>query len=340
MKIGNVQIGKGHKIAIQSMCSTKTHDVEATVKQILKLEKEGCDIIRVAVPDMKAAEAIPKIKKHIHIPLVADIHFNCKLAIAALENGADKIRINPGNMGSEEKVAEIIKHAKVPIRIGVNSGSLEMDLLDKYGYPCPEALVESSLRWVKFFEKRGFKKIVLSLKSSNVKDMIKAYELIAKKTAYPLHLGVTEAGTLIPGTVKSAIGIGTLLQKGIGDTLRVSLTEDPVKEVKVAKEILKSLGLYDKEPEIIACPTCGRSEIKLEKLAKEVEKRASKLKNPLKIAVMGCVVNGPGEARLADYGIAGGKNSGAIFKKGKVVKTVPEKDLVKELFKIIEKDLK
>lgn len=331
IKIGDVIIGGGNPVAIQSMCDTKTHDIKETVAQILKLEKEGCDVIRVAVPDERAVDTIPQIKKHIHIPLVADIHFDYTLAIKALRKGADKIRINPGNIGGEERVAEILKVCKVPIRIGINSGSLE-----NYHHPIHEAMVESALKWVRFCENRNFTNIVLSLKSSNVADTIAAYELISKKVDYPLHVGITEAGTLIPGAVKSAIGIGSLLKKGIGDTIRVSLTEDPIYEIRVAKEILKSLGLYKKEPEIISCPTCGRTEIDLKKLVREVEKRAALIKKPLKIAVMGCMVNAIGEAREADFGIGGGKRKGVIFKKGKIIKTVPESKLVDELFKLIE----
>lgn len=335
IQIGGVRIGGKNPVAIQSMCTTKTHDVYATVKQILKLEKEGCDIIRVAVPDERAANAIPEIKKRIHIPLVADIHFDYTLAIKALEKGADKIRINPGNIGGEKRVLEILKVCKVPIRIGINSGSLET-----HKHPIHKAMVESALKWVRFCEDRGFAQIVLSLKSSNVAETIAAYELISRKVDYPLHVGITEAGTLIPGAVKSAIGIGSLLQKGIGDTIRVSLTEDPVQEIKVAKEILKALGLYKKEPEIVSCPTCGRTEINLRKLVQEVEKRAASIKKPLKIAVMGCMVNAVGEAKEADFGIGGGKGKGVIFKKGKIIKTVPESKLVDELFKLIEQSQK
>jgi (E)-4-hydroxy-3-methylbut-2-enyl-diphosphate synthase len=333
IKIGGVRIGGENEVAIQSMCDTKTEDVSATVAQILKLEEEGCDIVRVAVPNVEAAEALKEIKKKIGIPLVADVHFDYTLALKALENGADKIRINPGNIGGEERVAEILKVCKVPIRIGINSGSLE-----SHHHPIYEAMAESALKWVGFCEERGFENLVLSLKSSNVEDTIKAYEMISEKTDYPLHVGITEAGTLIPGAVKSAIGIGSLLQKGIGDTIRVSLTEDPVQEIRVAKEILKSLGMYGKEPEIISCPTCGRTEIDLKGLVVEVEKRAKKIKKPLKIAVMGCAVNAVGEAREADFGIGGGKGNGIIFKKGKVVKNVPEDRLVDELFELIEKE--
>lgn len=329
VKIGSVKIGGQNPIAIQSMCTTKTHNVDMTVAQILELENEGCDIVRVAVPNKKAADAIPRIKKHIHIPLVADIHFDHKLAIKALEKGADKIRINPANIGGEDKVAEILKIAKVPIRIGINAGSFKTR-------PTPQKMAKEALKWIKFFEKHKFTQIVVSLKSSNIKDTIAAYEFISKKTNYPLHVGVTEAGTLISGTVKSAIGIGALLQKGIGDTIRVSLTENPVYEIRAAKEILKSLGLYQREPEIISCPACGRTEINLQKLVREVEHRARAIKKPLKIAIMGCTVNALGEAREADYGIGGGRKQGAIFKKGKVIKTVPEAALVDELFKLIE----
>lgn len=343
VNIGNVAIGGQNPIAIQSMCTTKTHDVKSTVKQILALEKVGCEIIRVTVPFPKDAEALSEIKKKIHIPLVADIHFDYRMAIASMQNGADKIRINPGNIGKKEWVEEIItvaKKLKKPMRIGVNAGSLEKSLWEKYGRPSPEALVESALQWIQFFEKHNYHDLVIALKSSNVPEMIESYERIAAKCDYPLHLGVTEAGTFVTGSVKSAIGIGTLLHEGIGDTIRVSLSEDPLEEIKVAKEILKSLNFYQKERTIIACPTCGRVEVNLIKLAHEVEKKTAYIKKPIKIAVMGCVVNGPGESREADYGIAAGRGCGIIYKQGKIVKTVPEKSLVKELLAIINADHK
>lgn len=341
VNVGEVAIGGQNPIAIQSMCTTKTHDVKATVKQILALEKVGCEIIRVTVPFPKDAEAIAAIKEKIHIPLVADIHFDYRMAIAAMKNGADKIRINPGNIGKKEWVVEVIEAAKKykkAIRIGVNAGSLEKDLWAKYGRPSPEALVESAERWIEFFEKEKFHNLVIALKSSNVPEMIESYERIAAKCDYPLHLGVTEAGTFVTGSVKSAIGIGSLLVNGIGDTIRVSLSEDPLEEITVAKEILKSLHLYSKERTIIACPTCGRVEVNLIKLAHEVEKKTAYIKKDIKIAVMGCVVNGPGESREADYGIAAGKGCGIIYRKGVIVKTVEEKMLLRELLAIIEAD--
>lgn len=341
VNIGSVAIGGSNPIAIQSMCTTKTHDVKATIKQILALEKVGCEIVRVTVPFPKDAEALSAIKEKIHIPLVADIHFDYRMAIAAMKNGADKIRINPGNIGKKEWVVEVIETAKKykkAIRIGVNAGSLEKDLWAKYGRPEPAALVESAVRWVKFFEQHDFHDLVIALKSSNVPEMIESYERIAEQCDYPLHLGVTEAGTFVTGSVKSAVGIGTLLHKGIGDTIRVSLSEDPLEEIKVAKEILKSLHLYEKERTIIACPTCGRVEVDLIKLAHQVEEKTAYIKKPIKIAVMGCVVNGPGESREADYGIAAGRGCGIIYKKGEIVKTVEEKKLLKELLAIIDAD--
>ncbi len=341
VNIGSVAIGGTNPIAIQSMCTTKTHDVKSTVKQILALEKVGCEIIRVTVPFPADAESIAAIKKKIHIPLVADIHFDYRMAIASMKNGADKIRINPGNIGKKEWVTEVIETAKkykCAIRIGVNAGSLEKDLWAKYGRPEPAALVESAVRWVEFFEQHNFHNLVIALKSSNVPEMIESYERIAAQCDYPLHLGVTEAGTFVTGSVKSAIGIGTLLHKGIGDTIRVSLSEDPLEEIKVAKEILKSLHLYEKERTIIACPTCGRVEVDLIKLAHQVEEKTAYIKKPIKIAVMGCVVNGPGESREADYGIAAGRGCGIIYKKGVMVKTVEEKQLLQELLAIIDAD--
>lgn len=341
VNIGGTAIGGENPIAIQSMCTTKTHDVKATVKQILALEKVGCDVVRVTVPFPKDAEAIKAIKESIHIPLVADIHFDYRMAIAAMKNGADKIRINPGNIGKKEWVTEVIEVArqhKKAIRIGVNAGSLEKDLWAKYGRPSPEALVESAVRWIEFFEQHKFHDLVIALKSSNVPEMIESYERIATKCEYPLHLGVTEAGTFVAGSVKSSVGIGTLLYQGIGDTVRISLSEDPIEEIKVAKEILKSLHLYSKERTIIACPTCGRVEVDLIKLAHQVEEKTAYIKKPIKIAVMGCVVNGPGESREADYGIAAGRKSGILYRNGQMVKTVEEKYLLKELLAMIEAD--
>lgn len=339
--IGNIKIGGDYPVAIQSMCTTKTHDVKAAVKQILDLEKEGCEIIRVTVPFPRDAEALSEIKKKIHIPLVADIHFDYRMAIESIKKGADKIRINPGNIGKKEWVSEIIKAAKkikIPIRIGINAGSLEKELWARYGRPSPEALVESALNWIKFFEKNDFFDLVISLKSSRPSEMIRAYEIIADKCEYPLHLGVTEAGTMLPGSIKNAIGIGTLLYHGIGDTIRVSLAENPIEEIKVCKEILKALELYKKERTVIACPTCGRAEIDLLKLAHEVERRTKHIKLPIKIAVTGCVVNGPGESKEADYGIAAGRGCGVIYRKGQIIKTAAEKDLLEELLKIIQND--
>lgn len=327
-------------MAIQAMCSKNAKTSSSIIAQILKFEKEGCNLVRIAVPNMKTVEMIPAIKKKTHIPLIADVHFDFRLAIESIKNGADKVRINPGNIGSREHVEEILVCAKkhgTALRLGVNAGSLELNLLDKYGRPCPQALVESALRWVKIFERNNFKNFVISIKSSNVPETVEAYKMIAEKCDYPLHIGVTEAGVPPYAVIKSAIGIGALLLKGIGDTIRVSLaSEDPVEQIRICKQILKAVGLYDKEPEIIACPSCGRCEIDVVKLVKEVEKRVSKIKQPLKIAVMGCTVNGPGEAREADFGIAGGRSQGAIFKKGKILKWVPEKQLASELMKIIE----
>ncbi|MEQ6358603.1 flavodoxin-dependent (E)-4-hydroxy-3-methylbut-2-enyl-diphosphate synthase [Thermoanaerobacter thermohydrosulfuricus] len=340
VKIGNKKIGGNNPILVQSMTNTDTHDIEKTIEQIKRLEAEGCDIIRVAVPDMEAAEAIKEIKKNINIPLVADIHFDYRLAIKSIENGADKIRINPGNIGREEnikKVVEIAKEKGIPIRIGVNSGSLEKEILHKYKGVTAEAVVESALKNVLILEKLGFYDIVISLKTTNVPLTIEAYKLASSKVDYPLHVGITEAGTIEAGTIKSAIGIGTLLYLGIGDTIRVSLTGDPVHEVRVGRQILRSLGLLKEGVEVISCPTCGRTKIDLIRLAEEVEKRTRNIKKPLKVAVMGCAVNGPGEAKEADIGIAGGDGEGVIFKKGKVYKKVKEEELVEELMKEIEK---
>ena len=318
IKIGNIFIGGDSKITVQSMTNTDTRDVDATVEQILRLEEAGCNIIRCAVPDEEAAKAIKSIVSQIHIPLVADIHFDYKLALASIENGVSALRINPGNIGSIERVkivAEAAKEKSIPIRIGVNSGSLEKDLLNKYGKVTAEALVESALKHVRILESVNFNDIVISIKSSDVLKMIESYRLISKEVNYPLHVGVTEAGTVWRGTIKSSIGIGTLLCEGIGDTIRVSLTGDPVEEIRVGKEILKSIGYIKEGIEFISCPTCGRTQIDLIKIAKEVEEKLSNSKKHIKVAVMGCVVNGPGEAREADIGIAGGKGEGLIFKK-------------------------
>lgn len=343
IQIKNLKMGGENNIVIQSMTNTNTADTTATIKQINDLEKAGCQLVRVTVNNLKAAEAIEEIKKNINIPLVADIHFDYKLALLAIEKGIDKLRINPGNIGSDENVEKVVRAAKrgnIPIRIGVNSGSIEKEILQKYGKPCADALVESAMYHVKLLEKFNFFDIVISLKSSNVKMMVEAYRKIANLTDYPLHLGVTEAGTKFQGTVKSAIGIGTLLVDGIGDTIRVSLTENPIEEIKVAKEILKVLDLSNEGVEIISCPTCGRTEIDLIGLAKKVEKEFENEKNKFSIAVMGCVVNGPGEAKEADYGIAAGRGTGILFKKGEVIKKVAEKDLLVELRNLIKKDLK
>ncbi|WP_163469074.1 flavodoxin-dependent (E)-4-hydroxy-3-methylbut-2-enyl-diphosphate synthase [Fusobacterium sp. IOR10] len=339
IKIGNILVGGNNPVIIQSMTNTKTSDVEKTVAQILELEKEGCELVRVTVNNEKAGRAIKEIKDKINIPLVADIHFDYKLAIMAIENGIDKLRINPGNIGSDEKIKLVVHKAKeynIPIRIGVNSGSVEKKILEKYGEVTADGMVESAMYHVGLLEKFGFTNIIISIKASNVKMMIDAYRKISNLVDYPLHLGVTEAGTAFQGTVKSAIGIGSLLADGIGDTIRVSLTENPVEEIKVAKEILKVLG-YRKGVEIVSCPTCGRTEIDLISLAKEVENEFKYLNEDIKIAVMGCIVNGPGEAKEADFGVAGGKGEGVIFKKGVILKKVKEKDIMMELKKLIEK---
>lgn len=337
--IKDVGVGGDSPITVQSMTNTKTDDIESTVNQIISLENAGCDIIRVAVPDMASAEAISKIKEQIHIPIVADVHFDYRLAIEAIKQGADGLRINPGNIGDAEIIKKVVETAKsfdVPIRIGVNSGSLEKDLLEKYGGPSPEALVESALRHVEILENMNFEHIVISLKSSDVLSCIHSYKLIAQKVDYPLHLGITEAGTLLTGTIKSSVGLGILLYEGIGDTIRVSLTGEPVDEVKVGFEILKSLNLRQYGINFISCPTCGRTQINLIKIANEVQEKLSHIKKPLKVAIMGCIVNGPGEAREADIGIAGGKKRVAIFKKGEIIKTVSEEDAVSELMKEIK----
>ncbi|MGH4119934.1 flavodoxin-dependent (E)-4-hydroxy-3-methylbut-2-enyl-diphosphate synthase [Clostridium sp.] len=340
IKIGNIYIGGDSKVTVQSMTTTDTRDVDATVYQILKLEKAGCEIIRCAVPDMAAADAIKDIVKRIHIPLVADIHFDYRLALKSIENGISKLRINPGNIGSVDKiklVAEAAKESGIPIRIGVNSGSLEGDILKKYGHVCAQALVESALRHVEILENLNFYDIVISIKSSDVLMMIESYKLISDSVDYPLHLGVTEAGTTWRGTIKSSVGIGALLASGIGDTIRVSLTGDVVDEVKVGIEILKSIGCRDSGIKFVSCPTCGRTQINLIKIANEVEERLEHCNKNIKVAIMGCVVNGPGEAREADIGIAGGKGVGLIFKKGEIIKTVNEEDLVEELIREIDK---
>ena len=332
VKIGDRVIGGGNPVLIQSMTNTKTEDVVSTTAQIKELEKAGCDIIRCAVPTMDAALAFKEIKKAINIPLVADIHFDYRLAIAAMENGADKIRINPGNIGSEEKLRAVIDVAKkyqVPIRVGVNSGSLEKEILEKYGKVTSEALVESALNNAKLIEDMDYHNLVISIKSSNVMECIKAHELIAVRTDIPLHVGITEAGSLISGNIKSSVGLGVILYQGIGDTIRVSLTGNPVEEIKSAKMILKALGLRKGGAEIVSCPTCGRTDIDLIGLEEKVNKLLEDyMELDIKVAVMGCVVNGPGEAREADLGICGGKNAGLIIKKGEVIKRLPESELL------------
>ena len=328
IQIGDRVIGGGNPILIQSMCNTKTEDVTATVAQILKLEQAGCDIIRVAVPTLEAAAALKEIKKQIHIPLVADIHFDYRLAIAAMENGADKIRINPGNIGSKERVKAVVDRAKelhIPIRVGVNSGSLEKGLIEKYGGVTAEGLVESALEKTALIEQMGYDNLVISIKSSDVMMCVKAHELIHSQTSFPLHVGITEAGTLTSGNIKSAVGLGLILHQGIGDTIRVSLTGDPVEEIKSAKLILRTLGLRKGGIEVVSCPTCGRTRIDLIGLANQVENMVTEFDQlNVKVAVMGCVVNGPGEAKEADLGIAGGIGEGLLIKKGEIVKKLPE----------------
>lgn len=341
VQIGSKVIGGGNPVLIQSMCNTKTEDVAATVLQIRKLAEAGCDIIRVAVPDMEAAKALTSIKQQINIPLVADIHFDYRLAIAAIENGADKIRINPGNIGSEERVRAVVEKAEkyqIPIRIGVNSGSLEKHLIEKYGGVTAEGLVESALAKVHMIEAMGYANLVVSIKSSDVMMCVKAHELIAKKTDHPLHVGITEAGTLMSGNIKSSVGLGIILHQGIGDTIRVSLTGDPAEEIKSAKLILRTLGLRKGGVEVISCPTCGRTKIDLISLAGQVEELVAGYEHlNIKVAVMGCVVNGPGEAKEAELGIAGGIGEGLLIRKGEVLRKVPEENLLKALKEELEK---
>ncbi len=341
VQIGSVAIGGGNPVAIQSMCNTKTEDWESTVNQILRLERAGCEIVRVAVPTMEAAKALREIKSRIHIPLVADIHFDYRLAIASIENGADKIRINPGNIGNAERVQAVVDRAKernIPIRVGVNSGSLEKELLAKYGGVTAEGLVESAMQKVEMIEDMGYDNLVISIKSSDVLMCVKAHELIAQRTDYPLHVGITEAGTVFSGNIKSAVGLGIILYQGIGDTIRVSLTGDPVEEVKSAKVILRTLGLRKGGIEVVSCPTCGRTRIDLIRLANEVETMAAEFDelDGVKVAVMGCVVNGPGEAREADVGIAGGIGEGLLIRKGQVIRKVPEAELLSTLRQELE----
>jgi len=339
VKVGPFIIGAGNPIRIQSMTTTRPSDLEGTLDQISKLEKEGCEIIRVAVPTLEDAKALKIIKKRINIPLVADIHFDYQLAIESIRNGVDKLRINPGNIGSEKKIKAVVEEAKkynVPIRIGVNAGSLEKEILEKYGHPTPEAIVESAMKHIQILEALDFYEIIVSLKSSNVLETLRAYDLLSKKVNYPLHIGITEAGTKFGGTIKSSVGIGSLLVLGLGDTLRVSLTGDPVEEIRVAKGILKALDLRSFGINIISCPTCGRCNIDLDKIATEVERKLSTINKNITVAIMGCAVNGPGEAREADLGIAGGRNEAILFKKGKIIRKIPEDQIIEELIKEIE----
>lgn len=347
VQVGNLTIGGNNHVVIQSMCNTKTKNVEATIKQINALEQAGCELVRVAVFDKEDAYAIKEIKKGIHIPLVADIHFDYKLALIAIESGIDKVRINPGNIGSIEKVKAVVdacKEKHIPIRIGVNGGSLEKDILEKYGEPTPEGMVESAMKHVKILEDLDFHDIVISLKSSNTMLTIKAYELASKTFPYPLHVGVTEAGTALGGTIKSALGIGTLLYEGIGNTIRVSLSDDPVEEIKVAKILLKELGLLKGVPTLVSCPTCGRIQYDLIPIAKEMEDFLKDIHLDITVAIMGCAVNGPGEARHADIGIAGGVGEGLLIKHGEIVKRVKQEDMVQtlkdEILKMVEEKSK
>lgn len=343
VQVGNLTIGGNNHVVIQSMCNTKTKNVEATIKQINALEQAGCELVRVAVFDKEDAYAIKEIKKGIHIPLVADIHFDYRLALIAIESGIDKVRINPGNIGSIEKIKAVVdacKEKHIPIRIGVNGGSLEKDILEKYGEPTPEGMIESAMKHVKILEDLDFHDIVISLKSSNTMLTIKAYELASKTFPYPLHVGVTEAGTALGGTIKSALGIGTLLYEGIGNTIRVSLSDDPVEEIKVAKILLKELGLLKGVPTLVSCPTCGRIQYDLIPIAKEMEDFLKDIHLDITVAIMGCAVNGPGEARHADIGIAGGVGEGLLIKHGEIVKRVKQEDMVQtlkdEILKMVE----
>ncbi len=341
--VGGVQIGGQDRVSIQSMCNTKTKDIDSTVKQILELEKSGCEIIRVACLDIEDAKAIKSIKEKIHIPIVADIHFDYKIALQAIESGVDKIRINPGNIGDEEKVRSVVEGCKaknIPIRIGVNAGSLEPELLEKYGKPCSDAMIESAKRHVEILENLGFYDICISLKASNLDMCVEAYEKAAKEFDYPLHLGITEAGTAFSGTIKSSIGLGVLLREGIGDTLRVSLSDDPVEEIKVCKEILKNCNLLTNIPKLVSCPTCGRIQYDLIPIAKEIENFLQTINADITVAIMGCAVNGPGEAREADIGIAGGKNDGLLFKKGEIIRKIKQEDMIGELKEEIMKIIK
>ncbi|MCB5951552.1 flavodoxin-dependent (E)-4-hydroxy-3-methylbut-2-enyl-diphosphate synthase [Enterococcus sp. BWT-B8] len=339
VKVGDLTIGGSNELFIQSMCTTKTHDIEGTVAQILELEEAGCQIVRVAVPDEAAANSLQAIKEQIHIPLVADIHFDYRLALKAIEQGVDKIRINPGNIGRKDRVEKVVTACKakgIPIRIGVNAGSLEKKFLQQYGYPTAEAMVASAKEHIQILEDLDFYDIIVSLKASDVNLAIEAYSLAAESFDYPLHLGITEAGTQFSGGIKSAAGLGALLSRGIGNTCRVSLSANPVEEIKVAREVLKAFGLASNAATLISCPTCGRIEIDLIPIANEIEAYIEKIKAPIKVAVLGCAVNGPGEAREADIGIAGGQGKGMLFKKGKIIRTVPEEIMVEELKKEVD----
>jgi (E)-4-hydroxy-3-methylbut-2-enyl-diphosphate synthase len=339
VQIGRVPVGGGAPVAVQSMTTTDTRDPDATVAQILALERAGCEIVRVAVPDKTAAEALPSIKARIHVPLVADIHFDYRLALAALEAGVDKLRLNPGNIGSEERVRIVAREAKsrgVPIRVGANVGSLSKEMLRKYGEPCAAALIDSAVDEIHVLEDLDFHDIVVSVKASDVEMALEAYTGIAERIPYPLHVGITEAGTTWAGTVKSAVGLGAILSRGIGDTIRVSLATDPVEEVKAGFEVLKALGLRMRGPILVACPSCGRADVDIVGLAEEVERRLAAYPVPVKVAVMGCAVNGPGEARMADLGVACGKGMGLVFKRGRIVASLPEAELLEGLMKEVE----
>jgi (E)-4-hydroxy-3-methylbut-2-enyl-diphosphate synthase len=341
IRIGKITVGGDAPVSVQSMTNTKTDDIEATVAQIDRLAAVGCDLVRLAVPDLPAAHAIEKIKQKTDIPLIADIHFDYRLAVAAMERGVDGLRINPGNIGEKDKVLAVVREAKkrrVPIRIGVNAGSLDQKIVARYGgHPTPEAMVASALEHIAVLEELEFFDIKISLKANDVPMTVRAYQLMSDAVKYPLHLGITEAGTVTSGVIKSAVGIGALLAQGIGDTIRVSLTGDPVEEVRVANEILKALGLKEYGPTLVSCPTCGRCNIQLAQIAAQVESKLVHVKKPIKVAVMGCVVNGPGEAKEADVGIAGGKGFGIVFKKGEIVRRVPETELVAALFAEMDK---
>jgi (E)-4-hydroxy-3-methylbut-2-enyl-diphosphate synthase len=338
LNIGSLKVGGNAPISVQSMTNTDTKDIKATIEQIQRLEEAGCELVRVAVPDEKAANCLKRIIDHANIPVIADIHFNYRLALQSIEAGVHGIRINPGNIGGRKRLEAVVRKAKekgIAIRVGINSGSLEKDILKKYGHPTAEALVESALRNIAFLEEMSFHSMKISIKSSDIRTTVEAYRLISRKTKYPLHIGITEAGTAFSGTIRSAIGLGIILEDGIGDTMRVSLSADPVEEVRVGFEILKCLGIRKKGPELISCPTCGRKQIDVITIAKEVEEKLCRFLLPIKIAVMGCEVNGPGEAKEADIGIAGSKNVGVIFKKGKIIKKCPKRLLVEEFIKEI-----